>query len=278
MSQLNVNAFQHTNGTNAITFANPRMEPSRLVIPNVTDATLPPVSQTIPGEMYFNSTDKRLYISDGTNYSTKSSFTTPSGTFSYAWTSTSQNGTSQPAPINIYFRRNIFQTVYTTDELLNNGVEDGAIFRNLKWNITGAVPANNSILGFTLRLFHTTTTNGQTLAGPITGESKTTVYSDTSSTEFTLVESTGIKTITFGGGNNTGVTRSSTFEWNGIDNICVESCMSQNQTNWTSAGQQRIISFSSGSRYSWTDSTGNSCNDNPSGVVSYKPAVQMDFF
>jgi hypothetical protein len=277
MTQLNVNSFQHTNGTNAITFATPRIEPTRLVLPNVTTSTLPPVIETVAGEMFFNSTDKRLYVSTGTSYVTKSSFSQPSGTFSYNFSSTTSNSTTTQSPMNIYYRRNIFQTIYTVSDLTGNGAESGAIFRNLKWNITNAVPSGNSILGFTLRLFHTTTSDASAVAAPIAGESTTTVYSDTSSTEFTLVETTGIKTITFGGGNNTGVTRSSTFEWNGVNNICIESCTSQNQTTWTSNGTQTIFNVTNGSRYYRDDSSGNACTITPNQTLGFKPSVQMDF-
>lgn len=276
MSQLNVNSFQHTNGTTAITFATPRMEPTRLVLPVVTTSTLPPVTETVSGEMFFNNTDKRLYISTGTSYVTKSSFTNPSGTFSYGWSSTATNSTTTQSPINIYYRRNIFQTIYTASDLTNNGAESGAIFRNLKWNIVGSIPSNNSIRGFTLRLFHTTQSNASSVANPISGETKTTVYADSGTTQFTLVESTGIKTITFGGGDLSGV--SSSFEWNGVDNICVESCTSQNETTWSSAGTQRVFNISNGSRYYRDDSTGNACTFNPNQTLGFKPSVEMDFF
>lgn len=277
MTQLNVNSFQHTNGTNAITFATPRMEPTRLVLPNVTTSTLPPVIETVAGEMFFNSTDKKLYVSNGTSYVSRSSFSQPAGTFSYNFSSTTSNTLTTQSPINIYYRRNIFQTIYTVSELTGNGAEAGAIFRNLKWNITDAVPSNNSILGFTLRLFNTTTSDGTVAAAPIAGQSKRTVYSDNSSTDFTLVETTGIKTITFGGGNNTGVTRFSTFEWDGTNNICIESCTSMNQTTWLSRGGQTIFNVTSGSRFYRDDSNGDACTITPNQVLPFKPSVQMDF-
>ena len=282
MTQLNVNKFQHTNGTDALVFATPRVQPTRLVLPNVDSTTLPPVSETIAGETYFNTTDKKLYTSTGTGYIVKSSFSQPSGTFSYGWSSTTNSGTTQASPINVWFRRNIFQTVYTVSDLTNNGAEAGAIFRNLKWNVTGAVNSSRSIMGFTLRLFHTTTSSGTSLASPISGESKVTVYADTANgngtgTEFTLVETTGIKTITFGGGNASGV--SSSFEWDGVNNICIESCTQQNEVTYNSSGQIRIFSpVTNGSRYSWTDSAGNSCLTDPNSVIAFKPSVQMDFF
>lgn len=281
MTQLNVNKFQHTNGTDALVFATPRVEPTRLVLPNVDNTTLPPVSETITGETYFNTTDKKLYTSTGTGYIVKSGFSQPSGTFSYGFGSTTSSGSTSASPINVWYRRNIFQTVYTVSDLTDNGAEAGAIFRNLKWDVTGAVNPSNSVMGFTLRLFHTTTSSGDSLASPISGESKVTVYADTANgdgtgTAFTLVETTGIKTITFGGGNASGV--SSSFEWDGINNICIESCTQQNEGTYNSSGQLRIFSVSNGSRYFWTDSQGNSCLDDPNFSEGFKPSVQMDFF
>jgi hypothetical protein len=273
MTQLNVNKFQHTNGSDALIFATPRTEPTRVVFPNV--ASLPPVSETVQGETFFNTTDKRLYISTGTSYISRSSFSQPSGTFAYGWQSSISNGNTSPSPSNVWFRRNIFQTVYTVSDLTSNGAESGAIFRNLRWNITGAIPAGNSARGLNIRLFHTTQADGSATASPVAGQSKITVYADTSTTDTLQFESTGIKTFTFGTGNAGGTT--SSFEWNGVNNICIESCTSQNESIYTQAGQQLIVNVTNGSRYVWTDATGNSCFDTPNTSVGYKSSVQMDF-
>lgn len=197
-----------------------------------------------------------------------------SGDFEYGWASTSANTTTSQTPINIYYRRNIYQTIYTAAELTAAGVLAGANFTSLKWYIYGAVPANNSILGMNIFLFHTTASNGSVAATPVTGTSKVTVYSDSSTTEFTLVETTGEKTINFGGGSSG--TASSSFTWDGVNNICVESCTSQNQTNYTTAGTQRIVNgVTNGGRFSRTDSIGTSCGTTPSSVASYKVSTSM---
>jgi hypothetical protein len=266
MSVLKVNSFQNTGGTTALTFGNTRMEPNRLVLPVVTNATLPPASSTEAGEIYFNDSDDKLYISKGDgSYQVKSSFSQPTGTYEYGWSSSSSNGTySQGHPINIWFRRNIFQTVYDTSDL--SSVEDGAIFRNLKHYVTNAISNSYSARGLNIRLFHTTASKGSD-ASPISGESKTTVYSIANGTDVSQWQSTGEQTFTF----------STPFEWNGADNICIEYCTAQNQNRYRNDGQARVVN-ETGSRYRRTDASGSSCSDSPSASVSQRPSIKMDYF
>lgn len=189
------------------------------------------------------------------------------GTFSYEFSSATSNGDQDQSPVNVYYRRNIFQTVYTAAELTANGARSGAVFKNLRWYITGAVPSDRSARGLNIRLFHTTTSDGLSTASPIISESKTTVYSVGTTTDVTEFESTGICQFIF----------TSTFTWNGTNNICIESCTSQNETNWIAAGEQRVFLVSNGSRYSQTDDAGNSCSDALDTAQGFKPSVEMDF-
>lgn len=189
------------------------------------------------------------------------------GTFSYEFSSATSNATTTQSPVNIYYRRNIFQTVYTVSDLTNNGATSGAVFKNLRWYITGAVPSDRSARGLNIRLFHTTAASGASLASPISGESKITVYSVDATTDVIEFETTGICEFTF----------TSTFTWDGTNNLCIESCTSQNETNWIAAGTQRIFNVANGSRFSQTDSAGNSCSDTPGSIVGFKPSVEMDF-
>lgn len=189
------------------------------------------------------------------------------GTFSYQFASASSNGTTTASHVNVYFRRNIFQSIYTAAELTANGATSGATFNNLKWAITGAIPAANSARGLNIRLFHTTAADGSTTATPIGGESKTTVYSVSDTTDVTQFETVGTALFNF----------SNTFTWNGTNNICVETCTAQNETNYTAAGTQRVFNTANGGRYSWTDSAGTSCSNIPGSTTAYKPSVEMDF-
>ena len=269
MSVLKVNQFQHTNGTNGITFGNPRMEPNRLRLPVVNNSTLPAASSTEMGEIYFNSSDNKLYISkgDGT-WQTKSSFSQPSGQLSYGWSSGSSNGNySQGHPINIWFRRNIFQSVYTVSNLVNNGAEEGAIFRNIKHYVNNPISNSYSARGLNIRIFHTDQGKGS-FASPASGQSKVTVYSIGNGSDVSQWQSgTGEKTFTF----------STPFEWNGTQNICIEYCTHQNQSRYRPDGQARVVN-ESGSRYRRTDAGGSSCSDSPTGSISQVPAIKMDYF
>ena len=191
----------------------------------------------------------------------------PSGTFSYQYSSVISNETTVQSPVNIYYRRNIFQTVYTAAELIANGAVSGCIFRNLKWYITGAVPSAYSVRGLNIRLFHTTTNNGTAIASSIGGESKITVYSVSDTTDVLEFESIGDAEFGF----------TAPFVWNGVNNICIESCTAQNEFNWFAAGTQKVFTVVNGSRYSQNDNAGTSCSESPSEVANFKPSVQFDF-
>jgi hypothetical protein len=193
--------------------------------------------------------------------------TPPSGTFEYQYDSGISNGTITQSPVNIYYRRNIFQTVYTAAELSANGAVSGCIFTNLTWYITGAVPSERSVRGLNIRLFHTTTVDGTVTASPIGGETKITVYSVSDTTDVLEFESIGDAEFGF----------TAPFVWNGVNNICIESCTAQNEFNWFAAGTQRVFPITNGSRYSQDDNVGTSCSENPSEIVNFKPSVKMGF-
>lgn len=187
------------------------------------------------------------------------------GKFSYQFSSGTSNGAQSQSPVNVYYRRNIFQTVYTVAELSANGAQSGCTFNKLRWFITSAVPTANSARGLNIKLFHTTATDGTTVATPIT--SKVTVYSVSDVTDVTQFESLGNAEFTF----------STTFTWNGTNNICIESCTAQNETTFVSNGTQRVFNITNGSRYSQTDNAGTSCADTPNVVQSFKPSVELDW-
>jgi len=191
------------------------------------------------------------------------------GTFSYGWASTTETGVGQASPINIGYRRNIHISLYSPTIMLANGARAGGRIVRLRWYITGAISPNYSILGMNIRLFHTTATNTSGNVDPVSGTTRTTVYSDASTVEFTKAETTGVLTIEF----------PEPFTWNGTNSLVVESCTSQNQTNYASQGSMRnIVTGSTGVRkYSWTDNAGSSCSSTPGSVLTDQIAVQMDF-
>lgn len=191
------------------------------------------------------------------------------GTFSYGWASTTQTAAGEASPIGIGYRRNIHISLYSQAIMLANGARAGGRIVRLRWYVTGAVSPNNSILGMNIRLFHTTATNTSGNVDPISGTTRTTVYSDASTVEFTKAETTGVLTIEF----------SQPFTWNGTNSLVVESCTTMNQNNYASQGSLRnLVSGSTGVRkYSWTDSSGSSCGSTPGNVLTDQIAVQMDF-
>lgn len=190
------------------------------------------------------------------------------GTFSYGWSSTTNTGTAAN-PISIEYRRIIHQTLYTAAILSANGARSGARFVNLRWYVTSAIPASNSILGMNIKIFHTDSTASSGYFTAKTGTSKVTVYSDSATTEFTKAESLGVLQIDF----------TTEFQWDGVSSIVVESCTSQNQTNYGVFGGLRNFTSSSLNvrRYYWVDSSGSSCNTDAGYAGVNYIATQMDF-
>lgn len=189
------------------------------------------------------------------------------GTFEYGWTSTDSHAVNNPGPINTWYRRTISQTLYTAAELTADGVPSGATFNNITWHVVNANDPSRSVRGFNCRIFHTNSSTGNQ-HNVLTGTTKTLVYSDGATTDFTLTESTGDKTLTFTNG----------FTWNGTNNICVEYCTSQNEGGYTQRGTVRCVNnVTNGLYWTWTDSSGNSCSSYPSGSKSYKISIKMDY-
>lgn len=191
------------------------------------------------------------------------------GMFSYGWASTVGTSVGNPSPIGIGYRRNIHQSLYTKDILLANGARVGAKFKRLRWYVTAAINPTYSILGMNIKLFHSTALNASLVLSPKSGETKTVVYSDASTVEFTQAETVGVLQINF----------LTDFVWDGINSIVVETCTSQNQTTYQSQGALRMIEDGSNNmrRYDWTDAAGSSCGDTPSATASSQIAIQMDF-
>lgn len=188
------------------------------------------------------------------------------GTFSYGWESTLETGVGSASPVNVSYRRNIHLTVYPASILLANGARAGARFINLRWYVVNSVPAGNSILGMNIRLYHTTSTTANSAVNAVNGI-KTTVYSDSSTTPFLKAESLGVLQVDF----------STPFVWDGVNSLVVETCTSQNETNYTSRGSLRAIGTATVRRYNWTDSAGSSCSTTPSDTAQAYISTQMDY-
>jgi hypothetical protein len=191
------------------------------------------------------------------------------GTFSYGWSSTSATTAGSASPIGIGYRRNIHQSLYSAAILSANGARPGVNFKNLRWYVTSAINPTYSILGMNIRLFHCSAVNTDSELTPVSGQTKTNVYSDSVTTEFTKAETVGVLTIPF----------SSTFQWDGINSIVVESCTTQNQTTYQQQGALRRIATGSINvrRHMWTDDVGSSCNDQAFYTYTDQISIEMDF-
>lgn len=169
---------------------------------------------------------------------------------------TATNGTTTSSPVNIWYRRTVAQFVYTAAELNAAGINGPCDLQDLGWYITQS-PIYN-IPGYTVKVKHVTVNNVAAALG---------------TTGWTTVKSSFTYNPTAGGWDMLGL--NNVFTWNGIDNIGVEVCWSQVTPSYSSSGQCRIYSTSSGYRYSWTDGAGNSCGLSPSSTTTNKPQVQM---
>lgn len=191
------------------------------------------------------------------------------GTFSLGWTSTTNSGNGGRSPIGISYRKNIHLTIYSASVLLANGARANCRFKNLRWYVTDTVPSANSILGFNVRLYHTTSTTTSSAPAVKAGESKITVYADSETTEFIKAETLGVLQLDF----------SQYFTWDGVSNLVVETCTTQCQTNYTSRGALRTFTSSGVNvrRHDWSDNAGSMCSSVTTTPITDYISTQMDF-
>ena len=171
---------------------------------------------------------------------------------------TSTNGTTTSSPVNIWYRRTVSQFVYTAAEINAAGVTSASDLNAMGFYVT-ASPIYD-IPNYTIKIKHVTQTNVATALG---------------TTGWTTVKNGFTYNPTAGGYDM--IQFDTPFSWNGTDNIGVELCWSQVQPSFSSTGQCRLYSTSSGYRYSWTDAGGTSCGSTPNTQNSNKPQAQLDF-
>ncbi len=171
-------------------------------------------------------------------------------------TGTSTNGTQASSPVNIYYRRNVCQFVYTASELSFAGLSMGDVISQIGWYITQA--PIYEIPDYTIKMKHVTVTD---------------VTNDLGTTGWTIVKNPFTYMPVAGGYDM--LTFNNNFIWNGIDNIGVEVCWSQVQPNFNQSGQCRIYSTNNGYRYSWVDDVGTSCGVVPLTLNASKPQARM---
>ncbi|MBW6514756.1 MAG: hypothetical protein K0B87_08380, partial [Candidatus Syntrophosphaera sp.] len=147
-------------------------------------------------------------------------------------TGTSSNSTTGACPVNQYYRSLHGQSVYTAAELNALGVIGPINITQIGFNITG-LPAQ-AMPNFVVRMGHTTATN---VASWI-------------STGLTQVWSAASYQPTATGYNM--LTLTTPFEWNGTDNIVVDTAFGM-IGSWNSSGTTQYTTVTNGYRYGRSD-------------------------
>ncbi len=167
---------------------------------------------------------------------------------------TNVTGTTEAAPINIYYRSMHMQIVYTAAELNAAGVHSGNL-SSLGFYVESG-PSYN-LPNFKIAIRHTSASDASSnIVGPFY-----TIYSNPSFAP------------TPGGFDM--LSLDSNFNWNGTDNIALDICFDR-VPNYTSTGRVRY--YTDGNNVGYTRSDGaNQCSNNVSSTSSRKPQIQMQF-
>lgn len=154
-------------------------------------------------------------------------------TFVILGTGTSVSTTSQNAPINISDRSNHGQSVYTAAELNAAGIVGPALITQLGFNVISA-PIYN-LADFVVRIKHTTASN---VAVWQSADNLVTVYSNPSY----MPTPGGYEMLGF----------STPFQWNGTDNILIDTAFNLVQ-DWDYSGTLQYTTVTSGYRFAYSD-------------------------
>jgi len=165
------------------------------------------------------------------------------------------NSTTGAAPINIYYRSQRGQMVYTADEILAAGFEGPGELTGFGFYVHQA-PAHN-LPQFHIRIKHTTAVNAAAHDnGP-----------------FEVTEIIPSYAPTAGGWDM--IELAEPFQWNGTDNILIDTAFNM-VPNWNASGQQRIFNMPNGYRYTWSDAT-DQVNGTTNTIAAYKPQIRLQF-
>lgn len=170
-------------------------------------------------------------------------------------TGTDVNGTTEPGPANIWYRRTKIQMLYTAAELSAAGLQAGVPINQLGFYVE-QVPAYD-MPDYEIGLKNNAAT---TVAGNLDGG-------------YTTVMNPFTYTPTAGGFDMMDLDQS--FTWDGTSSIVFQICWSQVQPNYDASGQTRRYAYTNGFKYSWTDNAGNSCGDNANTTINTKPIVRF---
>jgi hypothetical protein len=170
---------------------------------------------------------------------------------------TAINSITTASPINIYYRRQVSQTVYTVAELNTAGVAGPNTINQLGYFITN-IPVYD-IPGYTIQIKHT---NAADASGNLNG-GYTTVKNS-----FNYAPSQG---------NWDMIALDNPFLWNGVQNIVVRICWSQVQPTYNPSGQLRVYDATGGYKYRLDDNGGSICGSNPNSTLNIKPQIRFIF-
>ena len=173
-------------------------------------------------------------------------------------TGTTTNTITEASPINIWWRRQVAQIVYTAAEINAAGGSGPNTLSQLGFYVTNQ--PIYPIPGYTIKLKHTTATNVNNALG---------------TTGWTTVKNSFSYAVTPGGYDM--IVFDTPFNWDGVQNIGVEICWSQVQPTWDPTGQCRIYTVNNGYRSSRDDNAGSICGNSPATRTNSKPQVQLVF-
>ncbi len=172
-------------------------------------------------------------------------------------TGTSATGTSEAAPINIYYKSLHGQSVYMAAELNAAGVFGPLNITSIGFYVVST--PNLALPNFIIRMKHTTAAN---VASWQTSDGMVTVYSNPSYMPVA--------------GNYHMLTLNTPFLWNGIDNIVVDTAFNMVAT-WSSSGTVRFTAITDGYRFVRSD-TANQGNIFTGGSTStFRPNIRLVF-
>ncbi len=170
-------------------------------------------------------------------------------------TGTDTNATTGAAPINIWYKSIRTQTVYTMAELNAAGMIGPSTITDLAFYIESS--PLYALPNFRIRMRHTTATNASAhIDGPYEEVYLVATYAPVA------------------GGWDL-LTLSLPFEWNGVDNILIDTAFDL-LDSYDQSGQQRIFVSPDGMRYTRSDSS-NQWDVPTTTIVDYKPQVQLHF-
>jgi hypothetical protein len=171
-------------------------------------------------------------------------------------TGTETNTTTGAAPVNIYYRSIRTQTVYTAAELNQQGLYGTNEFISLAYYVTS--PPLYNMPNFRIRMRHTTATDAsEHIEGPYE-----LVYQNASF----MPEGDSWNLMAL----------ANPFEWNGIDNILVDTAFDMVEPTYNASGQQYIFASDNGMRYIRSDSS-NQGEAVTTLIAAYKPQLQIQY-